>query len=115
MKALYNSLLTAMLVFSFSSIFCQAAGSADSLVRQGVELGHKGKYTDAIAKFDEALKREPDNQMANYEMAYNLFVSGKQKVALPYLEKVVKLNPKAGGAFEMLGTVYDDDKQPESH
>ena len=101
------------IVFVPAFAFGQITLNADSLVKQGVELGHNKKYDDAIARFNEALKLNPDNQMANYELGYNLFISGKEKAALPYLEKVVKLNPKAGGAFDMLGTVYDDDKQPE--
>jgi len=113
MKTVYKGILNIVIIFASTSIFAQAVISADSLVKQGVELGHKKKYDDAIAKFNEALKLNPNNQMANYELAYNLFVSGKEKEALPYLEKVVKLNPAAGGAFDMLGSIYDNDKQPE--
>jgi len=104
-----------LIIFVFFPIlvFGQAKISADSLIKQGVELGHNKKYDEAIAKFNEALKLNPDNQLANYELAYNLFISGKGNEALPYLEKVVKLNPKAGGAFDMLGTIYDNNKQPE--
>src|SRR6185437_9513873 len=113
MKTLFNTTLIIAIIFSPVCVFSQVTVNADSLVKQGVELGHSKKYDDAIAKFNEALKLNPDNQMANYELAYNLFVSGKENEALPYLEKVIKLNPKGGGAFDMLGTIYDDNKQPE--
>ena len=36
-----------------------------ALVRQGVELNDAGKYNEAIEKYTEALKADPNNQEAD--------------------------------------------------
>jgi lipopolysaccharide biosynthesis regulator YciM len=46
-------------------------------------------------------------------LAYSLAASGKQKEAIPYLEKLIKMEPKSGAAFDLLGNIYDDDNQAD--
>jgi tetratricopeptide (TPR) repeat protein len=113
MKTLHTlSLLITALFFS-SITYGQNKEDAKNLVTQGVALHDAGKYAEAIQKYQDAIKIDPENSTAFYELSYTLFSSGKGKEALPYLEKVIKLDPGAGGAYDMLGSVYDDDKQPE--
>jgi len=108
MKTLY--IIT--LILLSATLFAQDKNAADSLVKQGIKLGHDGKYAEAISKFADALKLDPANLEAEYETGYNLYVSGNAKDAIPHLEKVIKGNPSDGASYDLLGTIYDDDKQP---
>jgi tetratricopeptide (TPR) repeat protein len=113
MKTLYILSLF-IITLCFSSIaFGQSKEDAKKLVKQGITLHDEGKYVEAIQKYQEAIKIDPENSLAFYEMSYTLFTSGRGKEALPYLEKVLKLDPNSGGAYDMLGSIYDDDNQVE--
>lgn len=113
MRTLYILSLI-IITICFSSItYGQSKEDAKNLVKQGVALHDEGKYAEAIQKYQDAIKIDPENSTAFYELSYTLFSTGKGKDALPYLEKVIKLDPGSGGAYDMLGSVYDDDKQPE--
>lgn len=91
------------------------AGVAD-LIRQGVALNDQGKYADAISKYNEALKIDPENIKANYEMAFTLSVSGKGTEGITYIEKAIKnstSNTFTAACYEVLGSIYDDSRQPQ--
>jgi len=51
------------------------------LIKQGVQLNDQGKYTEAIDKYNEALKLEPENAQANYEMAFHFCHQAKEMTA----------------------------------
>jgi tetratricopeptide (TPR) repeat protein len=99
-------------VYSFA-VSAQEPNDPKSLVKQGVTLNDDGKYAEAIAKYNEALRLDSTYESAYYEMAYTLFTSGKEKEAIPYLEKLLNINPNTAGAYDMLGSIYDDDNQSE--
>lgn len=111
-----HKILFALIIFSLAgslTVFCQDQPDAKLLVKQGVALHDQGKYDAALAKYSEALKLDSSYQSAYYEMAYTLFATGKGNEALPYLEKLISLNPNSGEAFDLLGSIYDDNKQPD--
>ena len=108
----YHKISLIFLLSIFSCVgFAQNKDDAKSLVKQGIVLNDAGKYDEAIAKYNEAIKVDPNYATAYYEMGYTLFSTGKGKNAMPYLEKVLQLDPKSGGAYDMIGSIYDDDKQ----
>ncbi|HTK22332.1 MAG TPA: tetratricopeptide repeat protein [Mucilaginibacter sp.] len=86
---------------------------AKTLVSQGVALNDSGKYDQAIAKYNQALKINPRYENAYYEMGYTLFSTGKEKEAIPYLVELIALNPQSAAGFDMLGSIYDDLKEPD--
>jgi Tfp pilus assembly protein PilF len=107
-----------VLLFVFVSLFSalafgQSHPDVEPVLKQGIDLMNSKKFTEAIVKFNEVLKLDPDNQKGNYELAYSLFASGHGKEAIPYLEKLVQRHHSAGGVFDMLGSIYDDNKEPE--
>ena len=110
----YHKISLSLLLSVFSYVaFAQNKDDAKALVKQGITLNDAGKYDEAIAKYNEAIKADANYSTAYYEMGYTLFSTGKGKNALPYLEKVLKLDPKSGGAYDMMGSIYDDDKQTD--
>lgn len=108
MKTLRNFILVVLFNLAAATVFAQTKSSAESLIKEGIAFHDSGKYDDAIAKYKEALKLEPDNASANYELSYSLYSSGKGKEAIPYLEKVIQLNSMGGQPYDMLGNIYDD-------
>jgi len=96
----------------FSAI---AQSSNNDLIKQGVELHNQGKYAEAIDKFTEALKNDPENEYANYEVAFSLYASKKPKDAIPHLQKVVKSSNTSLSvtAYSLLASIYDEDNQSQ--
>jgi predicted Zn-dependent protease len=113
MKTCHKVLLAVLLsVFSLSAS-AQNRDAAKALVKEGITLHDAGKYDEAIAKYDEAIKADPGYSNGYYEKGFTLFSTGKGKDALPCLEKVLKLDPQSPGAYDMIGSIYDDDKQTD--
>ena len=113
MKPYHRSLL--LLLFSFAAIFVHAQSYNDSkaLVDAGVALYDKGNYNDAIEKYKEALKINPNDLRADFEMAYTLQTINKGMEAVPFLEKILQSNGSKYEAYQLLGSIYDDNNQPE--
>jgi tetratricopeptide (TPR) repeat protein len=76
-------------------------------------LFDKGSYNEAIEKYREALKIDPKDLRADYEMAYTLQTINKGLEGIPYIEKILKSGASKYEAHELLGSIYDDNKQPE--
>jgi Tfp pilus assembly protein PilF len=83
---------------------------SNELIKQGVDLHNQGKYAEAIDKFNEVLKTDPENGYANYEIAFSLYASKKPQDAIPHLEKATA-SPNASvsqGAYALLAAIYDE-------
>jgi len=110
----YHKFLLIILFIAYGPVaFGQTKDDAKALLKEGIALHDAGKYDEAIAKYKEALKIDPEYSSAYHEISYSLFSSGRGKEAIAYLEKLLALDPKSGGAYDMLGSIYDDDKQPD--
>jgi len=108
MKVLQNLLCSFVLLMICVTAAAQDTPDAQSLIKEAVQFNKDGKYTDAIDKYTQALKLEPDNVYANYGIAFSLLQSGKGMDGIPYLEKVVKGNTTlVVYAYDLLGTIYD--------
>ena len=114
MKFFKNLLLITLSVSCLTKVSAQSTDDARALIKQGVQLTDAGKYPDAIAKYNEALKIDPASLYADYEMAFTLFLSNKGDDGIPYLEKVIAQNGSLNaGAYDLLGSIYDKDNQKE--
>ena len=105
-----------MLAVTTLNGIAQDKGSVNQLVKEGVQLNDQRKYADAIAKYNEALKIDPENAQANYEMAFTLVSTGKGNEGISYVEKAIEksnsLQFKAA-CYDMLGSIYDNDHQTQ--
>ena len=102
-------LLLAFLFISFQALPQDNQNKLNEFISQGMKLHDLKKYDEAIASYKEALKLEPANPSANYELAFSLMGKGDTKAAIPYLEKVTKTkNNVSVSAYDMLGSIYDD-------
>lgn len=105
-----------LLLLCTTIVFAQINDDAKALIKEGVELNNQKKYSEAIEKFNSALKIDPGSNSANYQMGFTLFVSGKGLDAVPYLEKVIKSDASANmvnSSYELLGSIYDQAHQPQ--
>jgi len=116
MNRLRKNLIALILAVITLNVSAQDKGSVGDLIKEGVQLNDQGKYTEAIAKYNEALKLDPENAQANYEMGFTLVQSGKGNDGVPYVEKAIEksnsLQLKAA-CYDMLGSIYDNDHQTQ--
>lgn len=96
-------------LFISTAVLSQDKNQINVLISEGVKLHDAGKFEEALGKYKEALKLDPDNSTANYEIAYTLSSSKSDKDAIPYLNKIIEGNStNKGGAYDMLGSIYDN-------
>lgn len=109
MQTYHKSILTLLLLFCSLTIFAQENQAAMALLKVGTALHDARKYPEAIAKYDEALKLDPNNSIVIYEKAFTLYASGKTDDALKILEKLVTTD-KSARTYALLGNIYDERK-----
>lgn len=105
-----------LIVFSLTFVLNLQAQDVSSLIKEGIQLGNTQNYAGAIEKYKAALKLEPNNPSANYQIAFSLNASGKGREALPYLQKVVQSESSIAvisSSYELMGTIYDQSAQPQ--
>lgn len=64
------------------------AQSASKLMREGVLAYKKGDYQDAINKYSQAIEKDADKNLANYNMGTAYYKAGKPDSALMYWQSV---------------------------
>lgn len=110
MKTIRIWILLMLAVFNVA--LAQNNETAENLIREGVQLHDQKNYAEAIAKYNEALKADPGNLHAEFEMGYTLYASGKAADAITHLQKVAASNSKfTADAYDLLGSIYDDTNQ----
>jgi len=85
--------ITYLILLITSISFAQNPEAAEKMVIEGVHLHDEGKYNQALAKYDEALKTDKDNFFALAEKAMTLVTIKNYKEAIKNCEKVLKLYP----------------------
>lgn len=68
-------------------------GSADAIYNQGIILWNQGKIPEAKAKFEEALKANPNHAESNFQFGMALLNEGKLPDAVASFEKYLSLAP----------------------
>jgi Flp pilus assembly protein TadD len=89
-----------------------------AVTRLGDLASRKGDTAQALQYYTTALRLQPDNAEANFEMAKTLIAMNQQAKALPVLERAVQLEPTNAAAHFRLSTLYrelgrSDDAQHE--
>ncbi|WP_448700844.1 tetratricopeptide repeat protein [Mucilaginibacter sp. AW1-3] len=115
MKTFYKTYLTSIFLLVVMAAVAQTSQEkAKTLVKDGVALHNAGKFTEAIEKYDQAIKVAPGYDTAYFEKGFTLSTGGgKPKEAVRVLEKLLKINPQYGEAYDLLGTIYAEDKQTD--
>lgn len=85
-----NSLIIFILLLTTLTTYAQP--SSDKLIRQGVALHDKGRYKDAIACYEEALKVNPKSMSAVYEMSLSYLHLKDYDKAIRQSTKVIAAN-----------------------
>jgi tetratricopeptide (TPR) repeat protein len=86
MKSYHKFFLTIICVFIGINAQSQT-NDPKALVNEGVALFDKCSYNDAIEKYKEALKINPEDLQADYELAYTLQTINKGLEGIPYIER----------------------------
>ncbi|CAN5606089.1 hypothetical protein BH10BAC2_BH10BAC2_05180 [soil metagenome] len=100
------------LFFSFASVIllAQDAQTAAPLINEGIALHEKGKYTEALAKYREALLADAGNKTARYEMSYTFMASAQYDSCIEVCESLKKDDPSDDllrQIYVTLGSSYD--------
>ena len=83
------------------------AGNVDLLFRRGASLERDGKFDEAVAVFEDALRIRPDDANTLNYLGYMYADKGvKLPEAKLLLEKAVALDPQNGAYLDSLGWVY---------
>jgi len=82
-----------------------ASGNADAVFNQGIILWNQGKIAEAKAKFEEALKINPNLAEAHYQLGMALLNEGKLPEAVGSFETYVKLAPEGQYATQAKGMI----------
>ncbi len=87
---------------------------SEKLIDEGIELHEEKKYTEAIAKYEEALKLDPTSWRAHYEMAFSYYASKDYENAIVHAEESIK-NDKNNAyySYVVLGSAYDLINKPK--
>ncbi|MDU1889239.1 MAG: tetratricopeptide repeat protein [Dysgonomonas sp.] len=110
-----NCLIILFLLFTTLSI--KAQSSSEKLIRQGVSLHDKGRYKDAIACYEEALKVNPTSMSAVYEMSLSYLQLKEYNNSIKFSTRVISANfqPLLMDAYIVKGTALaNQDKMNEA-
>lgn len=106
------SILTLLFFINVQLTFSQLSNT-ELIVKQGVDLYKEGKTNEAIQKYNEALNIDPKSDIANYEMSYALFHTGKYSEAIPYIDAVIKYSKRLNDhAYILKGSIYNTIEKP---
>ncbi|MBO7062136.1 MAG: tetratricopeptide repeat protein [Fibrobacter sp.] len=104
----------ALLIIGFA-VF--AFADAGSLMTEGTKLHDEGRYDEAIAKYKQAEKLDPNNALVKYEISYSYYMKRDMKESLRYIKAAAKVNKDLrlnDAIYGMMGTIYDDSNKPDS-
>lgn len=110
MKSLIISIA---LLFLTLPLFCQSS-KIEELIFQGTQLHDKGKYNEAISKYQEALLIDSNSSILCYEIAYTYLAMGKYNEAINYSKKALETaNFFQSEAYIVWGTSLDMLNKPD--
>jgi len=91
-----------------SAVFCQEkkAGKADGIISAGDALAKDGQYKEALEKYNEALKIEPENADYHYKKGVACYFLKDYDEAIAEYKKALEYNPGHYKAYNNLGLTY---------
>jgi tetratricopeptide (TPR) repeat protein len=79
------------------------AGNADAIYNQGIILWNQGKIPEAKAKFEEAIKANPDHPESHFQLGMAQLNEGNIPGAITSFEKYLALAPTGQFAAQAKG------------
>ncbi len=90
------------------SLQAQQTTTAADLIKQGVALYDQGKPDEAVLRYKQALRQEPDNHVARYELAMTYNALGQNEEAVDLCRKLAKDDPEPGPSlYDTWGNALD--------
>jgi len=97
-----------MTLFLFVEIASsQTENSVKQIAQKAVELMNAGQYDEALEKFEQALKLEPDNIYIAYQIGYIYYRQNKYDEAINILDPLQYRDDTIEQVFQLLGYCYD--------
>ena len=109
-------LIIAMPVILLFPLLSVKAQQADKLVQAGNELYRQQKYNEAEVQYSNAVKKEPGNLAAKYNLALTTYRSGKQDEAIKKFDELAKTEKESTGkskSFYNQGAILSRQKKLE--
>ena len=86
----------------------QTGEKANKKVLAGIKAHEQGQYHEAIKNYQKAIKLDPLNGAAYYEMAFSYSLLGEQRNALKAAVKAQVLAPKLEQVYVVKANILDD-------
>ncbi len=87
--------------------------------KEAIKLMDNGKLDESIKLLEEAQKLDPDDINYPYELGYAYYAKKDFKMAIKYLESILKHNDISDQVYQLLGNSYDNfgkaDKATETY
>src|SRR5205823_6054453 len=80
--------------------------AASEQLNRGTKLLEQGDLDGAIVQYEQAVKLNPDDEDAHYNLGHALARQRKVEEALPYFKEAIRLDPKYAEAHLNLGSAY---------
>jgi tetratricopeptide (TPR) repeat protein len=85
------------------------APEVEALLNRGMEHYNREEYDQAIAVFNAALKRAPNNAFAYFRRGTAYNIKGETGQAIADLTEAIRLNPNDADYYNNRGIAYDND------
>lgn len=83
-------------------------------IKEGIALHEQGRYDDAIERYNEALKLNPDNVIAIYETAYSYSRKGDAKKTIEVAARGTQYqSPVLAPLYVMIGSALESTGDPQ--
>lgn len=105
MKRVSLILLTAFLGL-FSPVAGSGADSSLTLINQGIELSNNGKFDEALAKFNEAQRLQPNNPAVYVYRGRVKYAKNLNREAISDLNQALQIEPTFAEAYNVRAQVY---------
>lgn len=96
-----------LIIFSVVVFIQQTCYAASKTVNEAVQLSNHGNYTEAAAKFQEAIKDEPKNASLYLAMGFVYKNMNSFGEAIDSLKKATELQPNYAEAYYSLALLYE--------
>ena len=102
-------------MFMLLPVFTFAQETVNDIINRGIVLHDEGKYKEAIAVYEEAIKTDNKNAKAYYEMAYSYSAFKDYPNTIKYCDKAIALKTKPASmkAYLLKGASLDYSGKPK--